>query len=144
VAAFKGHCAFGFWKSALVLGEDQAEESAMGQFGRLTSLSDLPADKVILGYIRKAVALNDAGIRNPARVRAEVKKELVVPEDFLAALRTNKKALTTFETFSYSHKKEYVEWITEAKRDETRAQRLKTALAWLALGKSRHWKYQDC
>src|SRR6185503_20848691 len=101
--AFKGHCAFGFWKSALVLGEGRVEESAMGQFGRLTSLSDLPADKVMLGYIRKAVALNEAGIQNPARARAKAKTELVVPDYFLAALRRNKKALTTFESFSYSH-----------------------------------------
>ncbi len=142
MAAFKEHCAFGFWKSTLVLEKDAAQESAMGQFGRIASLSDLPGDKMLIGYIKKAVALNDTGIKNPTRPRQKVKKELVVPDYFLAALKKNKKALTAFENFSNSHKKEYVEWITEAKREETRAKRIKTTIDWIAKGKSRNWKYR--
>jgi uncharacterized protein YdeI (YjbR/CyaY-like superfamily) len=67
-----------------------------------------------------------------------------VRDDLLTALRKDKQALTTFESFSYSHKKEYVEWITEAKREETRNSRLRTAIEWMANGKPRHWKYANC
>jgi uncharacterized protein YdeI (YjbR/CyaY-like superfamily) len=144
MAAFKQHCALGFWKSELIFGTTAAENEAMGHFGRITSLADLPKDKVLLGYIKKATELNEAGIKKPAPVRSKVKKELVVPDYFMAALRKNKKALTAFENFSYSHRKEYVEWIVEAKREETRAKRIVTTLEWLAKGKSRHWKYERC
>ena len=85
-----------------------------------------------------------AGIKKPAPVRSKVKEEQVVPDYFMAALKKDKKALTTFENFSYSHRKEYVEWITEAKREETRAKRIATTLEWLAKGKSRNWKYERC
>jgi len=141
MAAFKQHCAVSFWKADLVLGEAQVADEAMGHFGRITSLDDLPSDKVLTRYIRKAVELNEAGIKKPAPARPKKRKELVIPDDFQAALKKNRKALATFEGFSYSHRKEYIEWITEAKRDETRARRLKTAMEWLAQGKSRNWKY---
>jgi len=148
MAAFKQHCTFGFWKSELILGSTGAENEAMGHFGRITSLGDLPKDKVLLGYIKKAAELNEAGIKKPAPVRSKVKKELVVPDYFMATLKKNKKknkkALATFDNFSYSHRKEYVEWITEAKREETRAKRMATTLEWLAKGKSRNWKYERC
>ena len=142
MAAFKAHCTFGFWKGKLIFGKRAATEAAHGQFGRIASISDLPGDNILSSYIKKAVELNEAGIKIPVRARPKEKKEFVVPDYFLDALRKNKKALTAFENFSPSHKKEYVEWLTEAKREETRAQRLKTALAWIAAGKSRHWKYQ--
>jgi uncharacterized protein YdeI (YjbR/CyaY-like superfamily) len=148
MAAFKSHSTFGFWKGALIFGKNRnagtKEGDAMGQFGRITSISDLPAKEVMIGYVRKAVQLNDVGTRLPARPRSKEKKELVVPDYIMAALKKNKWARTTFEDFSYSHKKEYVEWITEAKREETRNQRLTTAIAWMATGKSRHWKHVKC
>ncbi len=148
MAAFKQHCSFGFWKASLVLGKGNSQgnvaDEAMGQFGRITSIADLPGDKILIGYIEKAAELNDAGVKVPARARPKSKKELVVPADLATALKKNKKALATFEKFSYSHKKEYVEWITEAKREVTRKQRLETAIAWMAVGKSRHWKYVNC
>ncbi len=146
MAAFKHHCSFGFWKSALILKKEARlhEHDAMGQFGQITSLADLPADQEILGYIKEAARLNEAGIKLPPKSRPKAPKELVVPADFLSALKRNKKAHTTFDRFTYSHKKEYVEWITEAKRPETRNQRLATAIAWMAEGKARHWKYQNC
>jgi uncharacterized protein YdeI (YjbR/CyaY-like superfamily) len=148
MAAFKQHCAFGFWKSRLIFAKDSKvdalREEAMGQFGRITSVEDLPTDKVILTQIKEAVRLNDEGIKTPERPKSKVKKELVIPDCLTAALKKSKKALATFEDFSYSHKKEYVEWITEAKRPETQQQRLATTIAWLEEGKSRHWKYANC
>ena len=146
MAAFKQHCTFGFWKGSLIIGKDgRSQEEAMGQFGRLTSLTDLPSDKVILGYIKEAIRLNDEDVQVPRRAPSKVKKkELVIPDYFLAVLKKNKKVFATFEQFSYSHKKEYVEWITEAKAEETRQRRLQTALKWLAEGKARHWKYEKC
>ena len=142
LAAFKAHCTFGFWKGKLIFAGRSPAESAHGQFGHITSLADLPGDKILLGYIRKAVELNEARIKNPARAKSKVKKAVVVPDYFLAALRKNKKALSAFENFSPSHKREYVEWIAVAKREETRTKRIQTAIAWLAKGKARHWKYQ--
>jgi len=133
--AFKKHCALIFWKGKLFLGKER------GKFRRLTSLADLPGDKILTGYIRQAAALNEAGVKAP-RPKSKAKKKIAVPDYFLAALKKNKKALAVFENFSPSCKREYVEWLTEAKREETRAQRLKTAMLWLADGKPRNWKYQ--
>jgi uncharacterized protein YdeI (YjbR/CyaY-like superfamily) len=145
MAAFKQHATFGFWKYRLVVGKT-GEKEGMGQFGRITSMKDLPAQKVLLGYIRKAVALNEAGIKAPRSARAKPgeKRELAVPDYLVAALKKNKTAQANFEDFSHSHKKEYVEWLTSAKREDTRQKRLKTALAWIAKGKSQNWKYLRC
>lgn len=146
MASFKEHCAFGFWKGSLVVDAKEIKSvDAMGQFGRITSLKDLPPKKLLVSYVKKAAELNEAGIKNPARVkqRAE-KKELVVPDYFTAAVKKNKKAFATFDGFPYSKKKDYVEWVTEAKTDETRARRLKTAVEWMAEGKARNWKYERC
>jgi uncharacterized protein YdeI (YjbR/CyaY-like superfamily) len=142
MGAFKNHCTFGFWRGALIVGKrTNKNEQAMGQLGRITTLSDLPADKIIIGYVKKAVELHDAGIEVPKRVRPARKKKLNIPPYFKSALRKNKKALRSFEEFSPSHKKEYVEWLTEAKTEETRTKRLKTAVEWITRGKSRNWKY---
>ena len=141
MAAFKAHCAFGFWRRELKI---ESNNSAMGDFGRLTSLADLPADKVLLGYIREAARLNDSGVKRPSRTKTKEKKELVVPKALLDALKKNPKAAKTFSAFSYSHKKEYAEWIAEAKTEATREKRLKQALEWLAEGKAKNWKYQNC
>ena len=138
MAAFTRHCAFGFWRHRLIVGEGGNAE-AMGQFGRITALADLPPDQVLVDYIRKAARLNETGVKTPRRAAA--KKKLVVPAYFKAALKTNRKALAVFENFSPSHQREYVEWITEAKREETREARMKQALAMMAEGKPRNWKY---
>lgn len=133
--AFKGHCALIFpGNGKLILGRDEAK------LRRFTSLADLPSDDVLLGYLRKAVELKDTGIK-PERPKAK-KPPLVVPDYFLAALKKNKKALATFEGFPPSHKREYVQWILEAKREATRARRIQSALEMLAQGKSRNWKYE--
>jgi len=147
MAAFKKHCAFGFWKEALLRerleGAAGSRGQAMGQFGRITAVSDLPDDGTLLALIREAVSLNDQGIKPPNRSRPKGPGRLKVPQYFLDALRRNRKALSTFENFSYTNKKDYVEWVTGAKREETRRRRLDTALAWMAEGKVRNWKYMD-
>ena len=129
MASFKQHCAFGFWKGALVLGGDGARaQEAMGSFGRITRLSDLPPKKTLAAYVKKAAALNDAGTARVPKAPRAPKKPLAVPDYVVAALRKNKKALATFEGFSPSHRREYVEWITEAKGEATRERRLKQAV----------------
>lgn len=145
MASFKQHCAIGFWKATLMmdsqkLTETAKSEVAMGHLGKITSLKDLPKDSVLKKYIRDAMKINEAGIKLPTKKPA-VKKELEVPEYFLKALAKNKKALKAFDDYSYSHKKEYVQWITEAKTETTRNKRMAEAVEWLSEGKPRHWKY---
>jgi len=119
-----------------------ARDEAMGQFGRLTSLAQLPPRRTMLSYIRQAAELNERGVKVPRKVKP--RQKLVVPDDLAAGLRRNKAAAAVFSKFSYSKQKDYIEWLTEAKRPETRARRLATALAWIAAGKSRNWKYEKC
>ena len=143
MAAFKEHCAFGFWKESLIFGSGKApEKTGMGSFGCIKSLSDLPNEKTVIGYVKKAAALNEAGIKAPGRTLPKKRPPLPTPDDFAGALKKNAKARKTFENFSPSHRREYVQWVIEAKRDETRKQRLATSVKWLAEGKARNWKYQ--
>ena len=139
MSAFKSHCAFGFWKGSLVL-DGPGLRDAMGHFGRITSVRDLPSDRVLTGYIKKAAKLNDAGVK-VARKPPQPNKPLRVPADFAGALK-KPAARKAFDAFSPSHRREYVEWITEAKTDATRQKRMATAVEWLAEGKSRNWKYE--
>lgn len=143
MAAFKAHCAFGFWNGAL-LKIDSTLDKAMGQFGRITSLADLPGDKEFARIIKAAMKLHDEGAKSPSRSKPAEKKELIVPDYFLVAVKKNKKALATFTAFSPSKQKEYVEWITEAKTEATRDKRLLQAVEWMAEGKVRNWKYLNC
>ena len=136
MAAFKAHCMFGFWKAPLVLGGSNPHR----RFRNLRSVADLLSKKEMAALIHKAMALNDDGVV-VARAPREKKAPARVPPVLAAALQKNKKARTAFDAFSPSHKREYVEWITEAKRDETRQQRVQTAVKWIAEGKSRNWKY---
>lgn len=145
MAAFKEHCALGFWKGSLILGKEPGgSEQGMGHFGRITKVDELPSRKVLSGYIKQAMKLNDDGVKNPARAKPKKPRELVVPDDLTKALQKNKAARATFEKFSPSHKREYVEWITEAKTEATRLRRLETAIEWMAEGKPRNWKYMNC
>jgi len=144
VAAFKNHCAVGFWKEKLL--EQSAfpkTKTAMGSLGKITSKKDLPPDDVIIKLVQQAVELNENGIKVPKKAAAP-KKELVIPDYLTAALKKNRAAQKTFESFPYSCKKEYVEWITEAKTEPTREKRLATTIEWLAEGKRRNWKYENC
>ncbi len=142
MAAFQSHCAFGFWKSELIFGQKPEANEAMGQFGRIAHRADLPNDKALLAYVRKAVELNQAGIKRPQAPRIRGPRALEIPSDLMHALAGNANARKTFEHFSYSKRKDYAEWIAEAKRPETRRRRLTTAVEWLAAGKSRNWKYE--
>jgi uncharacterized protein YdeI (YjbR/CyaY-like superfamily) len=113
----------------------------MGSFGCIKSLTDLPSEKTLVGYVKKAAALNEAGIKAPGRTKPKKREPLEIPDDFTAALKKNVKARKTFENFPPSKQREYLEWVTEAKREETRRERLATSIKWLAEGKARHWKY---
>ena len=148
MAAFKQHAVFGFWRAALmketVLIENAKLETATGHLGKITSLKDLLSNKKITAWIKEAMQLTDKGIKLPAKEKPteKEKKELAVPDYFLKALTKNKKAKQVFENFAYSHKKEYLMWITEAKTEDTINKRMATALEWMAVGKGRNWKYE--
>jgi uncharacterized protein YdeI (YjbR/CyaY-like superfamily) len=137
MAAFKHHCAFGFWKARLM--EDF--DTAMGHFGQLKSLKDLPPDKRMVAFIKEAMRLNTAGIKLERQPALKIKKKLTVPSDFKKLLARDTRALKTFEAFSYSNKKDYLDWITDAKTDATRIRRMNQSVEWLAEGKIRNWKY---
>jgi len=143
MAAFKAHATFGFWRAKEVLGETGAERDAMGQFGRLTSVADLPPADVLRALIRKAMALTDAGTR-PARAKAAPKPAPETPPELETALSANPAARATFDGFPPSGRREYVEWVVEAKRPETRDKRIAQAVEWMAEGKRRNWKYENC
>jgi uncharacterized protein YdeI (YjbR/CyaY-like superfamily) len=144
MAAFKQHCTFGFWKDDLILDPaQQGDRNAMGQFGRVTSIKELPARKILAGFVKKAMQLNEDGVKAPRMTPAR-KPALVVPDDLSLALKKNRKAAATFAGFSPSQRREYVEWITEARREETRKKRLATTIEWLGDGKQRNWKYMNC
>jgi uncharacterized protein YdeI (YjbR/CyaY-like superfamily) len=137
MAAFKAHCMLGFWKAPLVVGGDDP----YNRYRQVKSVADLPAKKEMAALIRTAMALNDGGVvveRAPRTKKAAAR----LPTDLAGALQKNKKARTAFDAFSPSHKREYVAWITEAKRDETRLKRVQTAVQWIADGKARNWKYE--
>ena len=142
MAAFKHHCTFGFWKGSLVVGAASKDADGMGQFDRLEKVSDLPPKNSLIAYIRKAKKLNDEGVAAPHIARRGKRPEIEVPDYFSAALRKNRKARAAFDAFSPSHRREYLEWITEAKTEVTRSKRMETALEWISQGKSRNWKYQ--
>jgi uncharacterized protein YdeI (YjbR/CyaY-like superfamily) len=139
MAAFKEHCAFGFWKASLALDGNGADDG-MGHFGRITANSDLPSDRTLTAFIKKAARLNDEGVKVD-RQPAASKKPVTVPTDFAAAIKRNPAARKTFDAFSPSARREYVEWVTEAKTDATRQKRMDTSVVWLAEGKQRNWKY---
>jgi uncharacterized protein YdeI (YjbR/CyaY-like superfamily) len=143
MAAFKQHATFGFWKGRLVVPEAE-DESAMGQYGRITHCRDLPTKKVIVGHIKLAMKLNVEGVKAPRTRSGVPKPPAETPDDLGAALKKNRKARAAFEAFSPSHRREYIEWIVEAKRADTRQRRLEQAIEWLAEGKPRNWKYMGC
>jgi uncharacterized protein YdeI (YjbR/CyaY-like superfamily) len=148
LAAFKHHCAFGFWGPQMkkVLADDGLKASnSMGALGRLASLNDLPPDKSLLNYMSHAAQLVESGERTQSIQRPKnppKKKPFTTPPELAAALKKNKMASKVFAEFSPSCRREYCAWIDEAKREETRKQRVKQAVEWIAQGKSRHWKYQ--
>lgn len=152
MVAFKEHCAFGFWGeeiAALLRESGYVEDASRGKLGRITNARDLPPDKILLGWIREAAGFIERGEHtSPITARNKVEKApkstpKASPE-FAAALKKNKEAAAVFEAFSSSCKREYVDWIAEAKREETRDKRIAQAVEWIAEGKQRNWKYQNC
>jgi len=142
MAAFKEHASFGLWRGSLVLGEDEKQKGAMGQYGRLTSLNDLPPAEELAGHIRKAAELTEAGVK-PVRNKT-TKTPLKMPDGFRTALAANAAASATYEGFSPSCRREYLEWILDAKQAATREKRIAQAIEWMAEGKKRNWKYEKC
>ncbi|MEP6915311.1 MAG: YdeI/OmpD-associated family protein [Acidobacteriota bacterium] len=143
MASFKAHCALGFWKGSLLTDIAGAKPAdAMGQFGRITAVADLPGERALTSLVRKAAALNDQGVKAPRTPKAAPRPAPDTPPEMLKALKGSKKASATWEALPPSHRREYLEWITEAKTDTTRQRRVETAVGWLAEGKSRNWKYE--
>jgi uncharacterized protein YdeI (YjbR/CyaY-like superfamily) len=143
IAGFKWHCALHLKRGAELLG-DGASDDAMGQFGRITSLSDLPSKAVLVRLLRRAAALNESGEKAPRTPRKLARPAPRVPGDLAAALKGNAAAAATFAGFSPSKRRDYVGWILEAKGADTRAGRIATAIGWMAEGKARNWKYERC
>ena len=149
MAAFKQHCAIGLWgpeMNAILNEAGLHSENGMGSLGEIISLKDLPADKKMLGYYRHAAELIVSGQRTKSLVRTakSVKPAPEVPSELSVALKKNKAAAKVFAAFSTSCKREYSDWIAEAKRPETKEKRVAQAVEWIAEGKSRNWKYQNC
>jgi uncharacterized protein YdeI (YjbR/CyaY-like superfamily) len=143
MAAFKQHASFGFWKHALVVGDDSPRDG-MGSYGKMVSIKDLPPKKTLLAHIRRAMKLNEDGVKAPSTRKSAPKPPPQAPDDLVAALKKNKAAQATFDAFPPGCKREYIEWIVEAKREDTRAKRLAQAVEWMAEGKRRNWKYANC
>ncbi|MCC6815892.1 MAG: YdeI/OmpD-associated family protein [Saprospiraceae bacterium] len=144
IAGFKKHCSFGFWIEAKMSDPDKIFKSevhsGMGHLGKIESIKDLPNKNILIKYIHEAMNLIDAGEK--LERKTVVKKKLILPEDFQIAIMKNKKAQKIFLEFSYSQRKEYLEWITEAKTEPTRVKRMNQAIEWIAEGKGRNWKYE--
>jgi uncharacterized protein YdeI (YjbR/CyaY-like superfamily) len=145
MASFHSHSAFVFRLGSMMkdprgLMQTTGEKTGMGHFGRIKDVKDLPTEKVLIQYIKEAMSLTEMGVKVP-KAKASARKELVVPDDFIKVLKKNKMAYANFQDFTYSNKKEYVEWITEAKTSETRDKRIATSVEWLEEGKARNWKY---
>lgn len=152
MSAFKEHCSFGFWGEEIgaVLREAKVvQDGGMGSLGRITNIKDLPSNKQMLEFLRQAAGFIDRGeYTSPITARNKVvkapKAAVETPPAFAKALKADKKAAAVFAAFSPSCKREYIEWIADAKREETRDKRIAQAVEWIAEGKQRNWKYQDC
>ena len=144
IAAYKAHCSFTFWKGKLLKDEEGILEivgkTGMGHLGKITSVYDLPEDRILEAYIREAAGLNEKGVQVPRQTVSV--EEIDTPGFIIAALKQNPGALEVYQSFSNYNKKEYVEWITGAKTEATRARRLEQAVEWIGQGKTRNWKYQ--
>jgi len=152
ISAFNEHCSFGFWGEeigAILREAGVVREEGMGTLGRITSLETLPSDKQMIAWLRQAIAFIDSGnYTSPIAARNRVVKapkvEAEVPDAFAQALKASKPAAKVFSAFSPSAQREYTDWIADAKRPETRDKRIAQAIEWIAEGKQRNWKYQEC
>lgn len=143
MSAFKAHCALGFWKGQAIFGLATQKE-AMGHFGRITALADLPPKKELAAIVRQAMELNEQGVTLPARTRPGLPRALEVPQDFIEALAAHPQAAAVFDKGPPGFRREYVDWIVGARTGATRERRMAQAILWLAEGKARNWKYASC
>jgi uncharacterized protein YdeI (YjbR/CyaY-like superfamily) len=147
MAGFKEYVGVNFWKGALIVPSQTrraSDDTGMKQLEKMHTIDELPPKKKIIGYVQIAVKLNEGGVPTPNRGKdAPAKKQgpLRTPPSLAKALARNAKAKATYDGFSPSHKREYVEWISDAKTEETRDRRIEQALGWMAEGKPRNWKY---
>lgn len=140
MSAFKAHAAF-------MIHGDGRQGDAMGQFGKIATLADLPGDNSMKDKLiaaKERIDSEGTALKKKTGAPRTAKPELPVPDDFAAALKANPAAQAALEQFAPSHRREYIEWIVEAKRVETRAKRIEQAVAQLAEGKKRNWKYENC
>lgn len=143
MAAFKAHASFGSWPT---LEEDapEAERDGMGSFGKLANVSDLPDEKELIERLKKGAEIIRSGKKAPAKPKKAPKPLPDMPDDFREALARSGAATATWDGFSPSAKREYLDWVIEAKRLETRDKRIAQAVEWIAEGKQRNWKYMNC
>jgi uncharacterized protein YdeI (YjbR/CyaY-like superfamily) len=147
MAAFKAHCSFGLWGgdvTAMMRKDGVLSDDGMGKLGKIASVKELPKDRDMVGYVRQAAAFIEGGGRTMQRKPKVAKAEVEVPAELGAALKKNKAAGKVFAEFSAGCRREYVDWIAEAKRPETKEKRVWQAVEWIAEGKQRNWKYQNC
>jgi len=144
MASFKAHCALNFWKAELLMAADEVNREAMGHFGKITSIKDLPSKKVLTAYIKQAMKLNDDGVAAPAHAKPATPRPLDIPDDLNAALDAVPAARKHFNAFSPSKQRDYADWLNEAKTEATRTRRREQAIEWITEGKSRNWKYEKC
>ena len=143
MAAFKQHAVFGFWKHDLVVAEDPKAKEAMGSFGRITKVSELPPKATFAKYMKTAMRLNDEGVK-VERKKTRPKEPVRMHPELKAAMGKSAKARATFDSFPPGQRREYLEWVADAKADDTRARRIKQAVEWMSQGKRRNWKYENC
>lgn len=143
MAAFQRYCTFAFWKEQLLQQDGGDVAATVAACGRLVAVDELPTRAAFAKAVRRAVELNATGVKSP-RKKAPARPPIPMPPEFARALRAAKAARATFEAFAPSHQREYLEWITDAKRDETRLKRIEQSIEWLAAGKHRNWKYERC
>jgi uncharacterized protein YdeI (YjbR/CyaY-like superfamily) len=146
MAAFKEHMGFGFWKQKQLNDPGKLikeEDGTAGSFGKIATLSDLPSDEILIDFIHQAIQLNEPENKKPTiKKETAPKAPIEMPADFAGLLATNPAALEVYHNFSPSSKREYLEWIVDAKSAATRQKRMETAVEWISEGKTRHWKYK--
>jgi uncharacterized protein YdeI (YjbR/CyaY-like superfamily) len=142
MAAFKAHMTFGFWKDGL-LRKEKEHAATVERAGCMKAFADLPPKTAFVKALQRAMQLNEEGVKAP-RMRDKPKKPIAVPPDFARALAASRKAKAVFDAFAPSCKREYLEWIVEAKKEDTRARRIAQAIDWIGQGKKRNWKYESC
>ncbi len=149
MAAFKQHMSFGYWQHAEVLGEAASgERTGMGSYGKLRTAADIPSPALLKSHIRRAMQLIDEAAAGTAPAKPKparaARPEAVPSPGFTAALKASPIARKHFEAFPPGQRREYIDWINEAKRDDTRERRIAQAIEWLGEGKRRNWKYENC